>query len=83
MSQGCEQPPLPLAAAARGLRIARGRLREPTPPNGGHSSEGLLQLRAAVRAYVRSLEHLQLPVASKLQHEPKMLDTMEAPRAGW
>jgi hypothetical protein len=41
----------------------------------------MLRLRAALRAYVRSLEHLQLPVASKLQHELRMLDTIENPRS--
>ena len=71
--------PLPLAAAARRLSVARDRLCERTPPNGGHSREGLLNLRSALRAYVRSLEHLQLPVASKLQHELRMLDMIENP----
>ena len=80
---GCEQTPPPLATAARRLRVARERLSEQTPPNSGHSREGLLRLRAAVRAYVRSLEHRRLPVASKLQHELKMLDTMEDPRSTW
>jgi len=71
-----DRQPLPLAAAAGRLRIAREQLFEQTPPNGGHSRESLLHLRAALRAYVRSLEHLQLPVASKLQHELRMLDTL-------
>ena len=69
-------PPLPLAAAAHRLRLARERLGEQGPAHGGHSSEALQQLRAALRAYVRSLEHLRLPVASKLQHELRMLDTI-------
>ncbi len=78
-STGHLRPPLPLAAAARHLRVARERLCERTPPNGGHSREGLLHLRSALRAYVRSLEHLELPVASKLQHELRMLDTIDNP----
>lgn len=79
-ASGPRQPPLPLGSAARRLRLARERLCEPHPPNGGHSREGLLDLRSALRAYVRSLEHLRLPVASKLQHELRMLDTIEDPR---
>jgi hypothetical protein len=79
VSTGHLQPPLPLAAAARHLRVARGRPGERTPPHGGHNREGLLHLRSALRAYVRSLEHLELPVASKLQHELRMLDTIDNP----
>ena len=79
MSSDATDRPLTLAAAAHRLEAARREAASTREVRSNGNDAGRQHLKQALRDYVAALERQGLPVASKIQSELRMLETLDVP----